>query len=242
MLKQAIKDLMIKKYDNYKVYIHNMARFDGIFLLKILVDLGHCQPLIHNDEIISIQFNYNDYVIHFRDSQQLLIRSLRDLAKAFGVETQKTIFPYTFVNENNLDYIGEVPNYNYFDKVSSSDYNNYCENFKNNWDLKNETIKYCGIDSICLYQVITLFNTKIFDLFNINIHKHPTLSSLAFGIFRCHFLRDDLIPQLSGQIAKDIRQSYTGGAVDLYIPENPEGVEINIGAIRGWMPVERRWI
>lgn len=53
-----------------------------------------------------------------------------------------------------------------------------------------------------------------------NIHKYPTLSSLAFGIFRTHFLRKDEIPQLSGQMSNNIRQSYTGGAVDMYILEN----------------------
>src|SRR6266436_6147526 len=56
----------------------------------------------------------------------------------------------------------------------------------------------------------------IFEFFNININKYPTLSSLALGIFRTHFLRNDEIPQLSGHIAKDIRQGYTGGAVDVY--------------------------
>jgi hypothetical protein len=66
----------------------------------------------------------------------------------------------------------------------------------------------------------------IFDLFKINIHRYPTLSSLAFAIFRTHFLGKDEIPQLSGQIAKDIRSCYTGGAVDMYIPENTDNNKI----------------
>jgi hypothetical protein len=66
----------------------------------------------------------------------------------------------------------------------------------------------------------------IFELFKINLHKYPTLSSLAFAIFRTHFLRKDEIPQLSGKISKDIRQSYTGGAVDMYIPRPHKGVKI----------------
>jgi hypothetical protein len=65
----------------------------------------------------------------------------------------------------------------------------------------------------------------IFELFKISIHKYPTLSSLAFTIFRTHFLLSDTIPQLSGQIEKDIRASYTGGAVDMYIPRPPKGVK-----------------
>jgi hypothetical protein len=63
----------------------------------------------------------------------------------------------------------------------------------------------------------------IFELFKISIHKFPTLSSIAFTIFRTHFLSNDTIPQLSGQIEKDIRMSYTGGAVDMYIPRPPKG-------------------
>jgi hypothetical protein len=63
----------------------------------------------------------------------------------------------------------------------------------------------------------------IFELFQISIHKYPTLSSIAFAIFRTHFLTNDTIPQLSGQIDKDIRQGYTGGAVDMYIPRLPKG-------------------
>ncbi len=66
----------------------------------------------------------------------------------------------------------------------------------------------------------------IFELFSININKFLTLSSLAFGIFRTHFLKNDIIPQLTGEIEKDIRMSYTGGAVDMYIPTPPKGVKI----------------
>jgi hypothetical protein len=77
-----------------------------------------------------------------------------------------------------------------------------------------------------LYQIMEGFSVMIFELFTINVHKYPTLSSLAFAIFRTKFLNDEgVIPQLSGQIAKDIRESYTGGAVDMYIPEIPEGTK-----------------
>jgi len=129
----------------------------------------------------------------------------------------KSIFPYDFVNENNLDYIGEVPDIKFFEGIHSLDYNCYIENY-NVWSMRDETIKYCNIDCISLYQVINKFNTLIFNLFEMNIHKYPTLSSLAFAIFRTHFLIENTIPQISGQIAKDIRMSYTGGACDMYIP------------------------
>jgi DNA polymerase type B, organellar and viral len=225
MLITAIKGIMIKEYDNYQVYIHNMSRFDAIFLLKILVNLGECKPIIHNDEIISITFMLNGYVVTFKDSLKILIKSLRDLGHSFNVDIQKSIFPYNFVNENNLDYIGPIPDFKYFDGISSLDYNCYIENY-NIWNLKEESIRYCEIDCVSLYQIIVKFNELIFEKFKINIHKYPTLSSLAFAIYRTLFMINNSIPQLSGQIANDIRQGYTGGAVDMYIPIPPEGVKL----------------
>jgi hypothetical protein len=207
LLSQAIKDLMHNKYDNYKIYIHNMAGFDSIFLLKILTELGNIQPIIHNGELISINFNFKigfknkEYNIVFRDSLKILLVSLRKLAKVFGVETQKSIFPYSFVNETNLDYIGPIPDLKYFDGISSLDYNCYIENY-NIWNLRDESIKYCEMDCISLYQVLIKFSNLIFEQFNINIHNYPTLSSIAFAIFRTHFLNKGEVPQLSGQISR----------------------------------------
>lgn len=191
-----------------------------------MVKLGNVTPIIHHDKIISIGFKFKDYNITFKDSLQMLIISLRKLGKTFGVITQKSIFPYTFVNENNLNYIGTIPDFKYFDNITIDEYNKYKANFNNNWSLRDEAIKYCEDDVISLYQIVSKFNGMIFELFNINIHKYPTLSSLAFAIFRTHFLSNDTIPQLSGQIDKDIRLSYTGGAVDMYIPYNKKGVQL----------------
>lgn len=227
MIISCIKELMIRKYDNYQVYIHNLSGFDANFLLKILVNLGEVKPIIHNNKIISITFKMNGYVVTFKDSQQLLISSLRSLGLFFGVETLKSIFPYSFVNENNLNYIGWVPDISYFSKISKKDYLNYCNIFDGStWNLMNESIKYCEIDCISLYQILIKFNELIFKLFKLNIHKYPTLSSLAFAIFRSNFLKENTIPQLSGKIANEIRESYTGGAVDMYIPKPPKGEKV----------------
>jgi len=227
MIINALRDLMIKKYDNYIIYIHNLSGFDAIFLLKILNELGNIKPIIHHGDIISIGFKFNSYNITFRDSHQLLLASLRNLGKSFAVKTLKSIFPYDFVNENNLDYIGSIPNINYFNDLSREEYLNYYDSFNsNNWNLKNEAIKYCEIDCISLYQIISKFSNMIFDLFSIDIQKYPTLSSLAFAIFRTHFLKLNTIPSLFGKIANDIRTSYTGGAVDMYIPRPPKGIKL----------------
>jgi DNA polymerase type B, organellar and viral len=132
----ALKSIMIRKYNGYNIYIHNMAKFDIIFLLKYLVKLGNVKPIIHNGRIIFINLNFGkdlEYRLQFKDSYLLLLNSLSDLTKGFRVSTLKSIFPFLFVNKNNLDYIGEVPQFKYFaNKISKIDYNNYISKFDNN--------------------------------------------------------------------------------------------------------------
>jgi hypothetical protein len=65
----------------------------------------------------------------------------------------------------------------------------------------------------------------MFDKYQLNINNFPTLSSLAFGIYRGHFLKDVKIPLITGQMLKDIRQGYYGGATDMYKP-NSSGYSI----------------
>jgi DNA polymerase type B, organellar and viral len=71
----ALKSIMIRKYNRSNVYIHNMAKFDIIFLLKYLVKLGTVNPIIHKDRIISINFNFGkngEYQLQFKDSLNIL--------------------------------------------------------------------------------------------------------------------------------------------------------------------------
>jgi hypothetical protein len=135
MILDCLNSILIKKYDGYKIYAHNLAKFDIIFLLKYLIKLGTIDPIIHNGKIISLKVNYGEngqYQIEFRDSLLLLLGSLDSLSKSFKVENKKFIFPHLFVNENNLNYLGEVPAFNNFIKVKKDQYNDYKSNFNNN--------------------------------------------------------------------------------------------------------------
>ena len=217
MLTREISDLLKFKYNGYKFYLHNYAKFDGIFLLNHLTKLGKIIPTINKGRFITVTLKFikklgsRSYSIIFRDSLQLLLGSLRKLAKCFDVEVKKGIFPHRFLNENNLDYVGQVPAFKYFDGITLNEYNEYCSNFNNNWCLKTESIKYCEADCVSLYQIMIKFINMIFDLYKINVNNYPTLPSLAYGLFRTHYLSDKtFIPMISGKVGNDIRLSYTG--------------------------------
>lgn len=49
------------------------------------------------------------------------------------VKQEKWFFPFNFINEKhiNYDYIGNVPEINYFNGMNQETYNNYLEFIKN---------------------------------------------------------------------------------------------------------------
>jgi hypothetical protein len=57
---------------------------------------------------------FNDVKITLLDSIQLIPGSLDSILKSFNCSIQKGYFPYSFVNKNNLFYIGDKPTKNYF--------------------------------------------------------------------------------------------------------------------------------
>lgn len=233
MIKACILELCRFKFNYHKIYIHNFANFDGIFLLKNLTDLSNdVNVIINNGKLISIEFKFkkehwkNPMVLSFRDSYQILPASLRNLAKSFDVTTQKTIFPYNFVNNPNLDllYIGKVPAYAHFVNLTYDEYLLYCEQFKNKqWSLHDESIKYCLEDCKALHEVISKFNSFYFKLFKLNINEGPTISSHAFKLYRSKFMPMNLIPMVYGDEYDFIKISYTGGSTDMFIPTNSNG-------------------
>ena len=232
LLNKMFRNLFVKANNGKYIFIHNSSEFDLIFLLKHLVQLPYIEvnPVIKDGKFINLEIKYStknssfkEYSLTLRDSILLLPSSLENLAKSFKINTGKGIFPYSFVNENNLDYKGEVPDYKYFDskKVSLSQYLTYKNSFKNKiWNLRKETIKYCEQDSVILFNVIEKFGSRIFKEFKVNIYLTPTLPSLAFRIYRTQFMKNNSIPILTNKFYNDLVNAFFGGHCDVYIPSS----------------------
>lgn len=74
--------------------------------------------------------------------------------------------------------------------------------------MRQETEKYCRLDTFVLYHVLDKFNDLIFDLYSLNIHRFPSLPSLALGIFRSKYLKKTKIPLIGGSMFDELRKSY----------------------------------
>ena len=195
------------KYDGYLIFAHNFSRFDSIFIFKLLVkyvfENGYTIEVLKRDSDfinISIKSTTHKFEINLRDSYLLLLGSLKNLAKSFKVE-DKGIFPYNFVNDPSisLDYIGKIPDINLISNVEVKEYERYSKRFRNNWNLKVETVKYCLLDCKVLHQILIKFSKEIFKEFGITLKYTPTTSSLSLKTFITKFLTKNMeIPIITG--------------------------------------------
>ena len=216
-----INQIVANKKIRY-IYAHNLSGFDGILLLRHLIDYNsqEVSPVIFNGKLMAIKLKVDGRTIIFKDSYLLLPMSLRNLCQSFGVTTQKTNFPF---NLTDINYNGEFPSYEYWTGMELFEHNYLKEEFNKKglvWSFREESIKYCYTDCAALYEILIKFNELIFKEFSINIHGSLTLPSLSMKIFKIHYMIKDSIYQLLGNIEKDIRESYTGGAVDVYQHHN----------------------
>jgi hypothetical protein len=208
------------------VFAHNLSGFDGIFLLNHLIQYGTVEPLLYNGKLITIKLilnidGYYGKTIIFKDSLFLLPISLRKLALIFKTTQVKGVFPYKLYN---IFYNGIFPKFEYFTDLTLSNYISLYLEFKNkNWNFKDQAIKYCKLDCLILFEILTQFNELIFNEFKVNIDKVLTLPALSMRIFKTLFMKVNSIYQIHGKVEQAIRESYSGGAVDVYIPHNKVG-------------------
>lgn len=215
MLLEALRE-MLDFNPNAKVYIHNFANFDYMFLIKVLFENFKVKPYFKDNKVISLVYQHkeNDKTkIFLFDSYLILPSSLKTLAAKYKVEDQKGYFPYSMVNENNLNYIGPTPDISLFNGITNEEFEGI---MSYTWNLKNELIRYLELDLKSLHQVLTRFSKDIFNLEKIDITKLPTISSISFKVFRTNYLENSKLPIVKGNAHKDMRNAYYGGVVEVF--------------------------
>jgi hypothetical protein len=225
---ELFDNLLRPKYRGYDVYAHNLSKFDLIFLFKYISSLKSnfdINIIKKDSDIIGIKISdYSKNIsITLKDSFLLLPNSLLNLSKRFNSELnlQKGIEPVLLKGLNNES------NSKFYEQLDYSHYNKDIELIKNdsmldfnNW--KNKVQKYCELDCISLYYILIKFSNLVFNKWGIDISIYPTISSISFAIFRLNFLRENTIPLTVGKVFNFIRDSFTGGSTEMYIPSNKD--------------------
>lgn len=223
--------MLIKEHHKFIFYVHNFGKYDAIFLYKIILDANLyleveeqyvLEPLYRDDRMLKLtvkkRMNNNKFIkITFVDSLNLLNHSLDKLSKDFNVTTTKGLFPYSFVNKDNLNYIGPLPERSFFNSNMTETL--YSETYVEEWSLKDETINYLNRDLYALLQVMVQFQEHLWFDHNIDLTESLTISSLALTKFLKYYLKDSKIPLInSNTIFQFIYSGYYGGITEVYKP------------------------
>jgi hypothetical protein len=181
------------KLNNCVIYSHNLGSFDGYFIFKALlelpnVDINNVNSIIDDlHRFISIDINWKDTKLTFKDSLRIFPVSLKELTKIFDVK-------------------GKLHDYNpLFNKISL---------FKDK-PLLNQFIEYSKQDSICLLKALIKAQDLYINEHKVDFATIWSTSTLSFKIFRQKFL-DLIIPTLNKNIDSLIRLAYIGGSTDYY--------------------------
>jgi hypothetical protein len=194
-------------------YVHNI-NFDGMLIMdSIFKNNLKFEWFIVDTNIYFIKIEYLGNLIEFRCSYKFIPISLKNLD---FLSTYKTIFPYKFVKEDNLNYIGPVPDISFFNEnVSKVEYNNF---FKNSeiFDLKKKTIEYCVNDVKLtlelLNKVLNAMDFKYIPLFK----KSYSLPSLSYKIFFRYWNSFKIKEKILKEEDIYIRKSYYGGRCEVF--------------------------
>ena len=153
----------------------------------------------------------------------LIPGSLDSILKSFKCDTQKSHFPYKAVNKKSLYYIGKKPDKKFYNNISDKEYLAIPEN---GWSLNSETLKYLKSDVEGLLEAVKKFNNNIFNKYQLNITKYKTLPSLTLAVYTSSYIPNNLkfeLKMIKGDLEREIRSSYFGGNVDVFINEINKG-------------------
>nr|Q01529.1 RecName: Full=Probable DNA polymerase [Podospora anserina]CAA43117.2 DNA polymerase [Podospora anserina] len=158
--------------------------------------------------------------ITFIDSYNILPDKLDNLAKSFGTEIQKGLFPYEFVKSNTLNYVGITPSIEYYkinnEVISQELYN---ELIVPQWDLRKQTLHYLERDLLSLLEIINTYNHYVYKRYNVQLTESLTIARLALNIYLKRYLGDNLIPVvLNNSLFTSIKAAYYGGVAEVYRP------------------------
>lgn len=211
----VVRDFMLylgklnKKFKQVVVIAHNGQKYDAHFILKYMYTHINEWPL-HEESLIMngtkiLRIKIGRY--SFLDSINFFSCPLAALPKMFSIEDHsKGFYPHFFNTPQNLNYIGVLPDLEYFDvdnmkQKKREEFMNWyqCEKAANTvFNNKKVILEYCAEDVTILRLACLRFRSMLMELTQIDPFKQVTLASTAMAVFTVNFLKENqisIIPQ-----------------------------------------------
>ena len=189
------------EHKNYTFIAHNAKSFDAQFILRYCVQNGIKPFCIYNGTKI-MYMQIEDYKIRFIDSINFIQSRLADFPKTFGLsEMKKGYFPHYFNTPKNQDYVGPIPDINYYgsDQMMHDDRKKFLkwhqdridENYV--FDFRKELEDYCRSDVAILRRSMLKFREDFITIANIDPLQYITIASVCMNVYRSKFMPENTI-------------------------------------------------
>lgn len=172
------KIVELSNLDEIEIYTHNI-NFDGYVIINYLKKTNIIFDWFNRDlNLYWLKIVYLKTTIKIRCSYKLIPISISKLGNMIGYK--KLIFPYKFVNKDNLNYVGAIPDEKYFN--SKKEYEEF-KDINNFFNLKEISIDYCKKDVEIIYKVL-LEIVEIIKKYDKNVLKKSfSFSSISYKIY-----------------------------------------------------------
>lgn len=115
----------------------------------------------------------------FLDTIFHLTDSLKNLGKAFQLDTEKGYFPHLFSTLENIDYVGPLPDKSYFDltftcktKEDFDDFHKWHDEYEGDWNYLEQRKLYCRNDVVMLREIVLMYHQGMID----SLRDYPYLT------------------------------------------------------------------
>lgn len=208
--KEVGEFLFSKKFQNCTVIAHNFKGFDSCFLIQYMTK-NNIKPT--NVILNGTKVNYM-YVqrlnMRMIDSLNLSPIPLAMFSKSFGLpDSEKGMFPYRFIREENFDYCGPYPNkheYGYSEMKPSiqKEFDKWYGSIPEDavFNFREEIEKYCIQDVKILKEGIQKFRELIKEMTKLVSKKGPKFQNEAMNSPLTDQIGDKIFPAPSKQSKK----------------------------------------
>lgn len=196
-IKEFLDWVMIESDNHAKQMVmiaHNLKGYDGRLIYDYFLNEAEISPwkvLWNGSKILSFTIPGN---IKFADSLCHIQSGVSEMPKIFGLDPDKFckgFFPYLFNTEENQNYIGPIPHYDYFDPdmMKPNTRTKFFEWYNKQtglYDFHQELVKYCKSDVHILSESLEVYIKNGMEVHNLNPFNRLTIASFSHQIYESH--------------------------------------------------------